>query len=148
MGEKLRQQIMGETIKSHDRDIEDYYKENAASLKEPEKRHLRQHALFHGRRCLEGQIEAGDMNTNGQGGDLGWIAPGVIAPAFEDVFFKPGEERLVDSVLIPSGWNIIKVKEIKAARQPQLGEVKDKIRNLLLEERAAKALSNWLDQVA
>lgn len=159
--EKLQQKILEKEIKIKDSDVQNYYKNNAALLKEPERRHLR-HMLFNTKEAAleaKSKLENGadpvvlakevslDINTNQKGGDLGWLAKGVTSPPFDEVAFSLRPGVWSDPVETPSGWNIVKVEEIKREGVPPLNEVEEKIRKLLLRERSGRAWSDWLKSI-
>jgi len=81
-----------------------------------------------------------------QGGDLGWINPGVTVPAFEAAMNSLAPGEVSEPVQSPFGWHLIKVQ----ARRVQ--DMADEIqymhaRQTLFERRAQLAFENWLEQL-
>ena len=72
--------------------------------------------------------ESGDPLTRESGGDLGWLRPDAMAPAFAAAIrsMEPGE--VSDPVLTPFGWHIIKLED----RQTDDGETRVHARHILL----------------
>jgi peptidyl-prolyl cis-trans isomerase D len=79
-----------------------------------------------------------DSASKNRGGDLGFISPGRMSKAFDDAAFslKPGE--VSDLVRTESGYDVIKVEEVKEARTKSLDEVRDEIRKKLIQGRAVE----------
>lgn len=84
----------------------------------------------------------------GNGGDLGWFAPGVMVEEFEEVAFKlPAGER---SPIFETrfGFHIVEMTERRPAGIRPLSEVRDQLAAALLEERRRKAVARYIDEVA
>jgi peptidyl-prolyl cis-trans isomerase D len=77
-----------------------------------------------------------DNGTAQQGGDLGWIGPGMLAGPFEDALFamKVGEVR--GPVKTDFGYHIIRLSEIRPSKLQPLDEVRDKVLEQLRNDRA------------
>jgi peptidyl-prolyl cis-trans isomerase D len=80
-----------------------------------------------------------DPGSASQGGDLGFFARGVMAPAFEKSVFslQPGE--VSDVVRTPFGFHIIKLVDIRAGEVPSLDEMREEL-TADLKQRAAEDL--------
>ncbi len=98
--------------------------------------------------AIEKQLESGadfatlaksdsdDLGSKRQGGDLGWIEPGMTDKAFDEVAFKLAEGEVSKPVLSAEGYHIIEVRKIKAGHTKSLAEVKDQLsRELMGSER-------------
>ncbi|MBA3584578.1 MAG: peptidyl-prolyl cis-trans isomerase [Gemmatimonadetes bacterium] len=72
--------------------------------------------------------ESGDRLTRQGGGDLGWIRPSAMAPAFAAALqgLEPGQ--ISPPVLTDFGWHIIRLEE----RQTQDGETRVRARHILV----------------
>ena len=71
-----------------------------------------------------------------QGGDLGFFGPGQMVPAFEKAAFalKPGEYTK-QPVQTQFGWHVIKMEGRRAAEKPSFDQVKDQVRQVVLQEK-------------
>lgn len=83
--------------------------------------------------------DSDDLGSKRQGGDLGWIEPGMTDKAFDEVAFKLARGEVSKPVLSPEGYHIIKVNDIKPGQTKSFVEVKDQLRHELLgSERERK----------
>jgi parvulin-like peptidyl-prolyl isomerase len=84
----------------------------------------------------------------GNGGDLGWFAPGVMVDEFEDVAFKlrVGERSPIFETRF--GFHILEVTERRAAGIQPLSEVREHLAATLFEERRRKVIARYIDDVA
>ncbi len=75
--------------------------------------------------------------TRDEGGELGWFSSGEMVEPFEEAAFgmKPGE--ISDPVKTRFGYHIIEVEDVREARTKPLEEVREEIRENLLELAAA-----------
>lgn len=80
--------------------------------------------------------EYSDGPTRANGGDLGYVRMGQLEKPFESKVFalKPGE--MTDIIETENGFHIFKVTDRKAETIIAYEEVKDKIRQFLVEEKA------------
>ena len=71
-----------------------------------------------------------------KGGDLGFFGPGQMVPAFEKAAFalKPGQYT-EQPVQTQFGWHVIKVEERRPAEKPTFDQVKDQVRQVVLQEK-------------
>ncbi len=76
------------------------------------------------------------------GGDLGFFKKGDMLPEFSDVAFalKPGETTQVP-VKTRFGWHVIQVQEVRAAPPPSLDQVRDEVRQSLIQEGVTRVLT-------
>jgi len=77
-----------------------------------------------------------DPGSARQGGDLGWIEPDVMMPAFETALYdlQPGE--VAGPVETEFGWHLIRLDEIDAPRGQTFAEARSQILEEVREERA------------
>ena len=85
--------------------------------------------------------------TAANGGDLGFFAKGDLPPDFESVAFglKPGTMSGV--VELQTGLHIIKVHERRGPRTAPLAEVRDSVKEFLLNEQRQTKLDQLLGQI-
>lgn len=88
-----------------------------------------------------------DAASRDNGGDLGKIYRGVLPSEVESVVFGLKVGEFSEPVQVESGFAIFNVTEKTQAREVTLDEVKDKVRELVLEEKIQAALPDWLSQL-
>jgi peptidyl-prolyl cis-trans isomerase C len=81
------------------------------------------------------------------GGDLGFFEKGAMPPDFEAVAFslKPG--TMSDLVELSTGLHIIKVHETRGPRTAPLAEVRENLKQFLLDEQRQKKLDEYIGQL-
>jgi len=151
---------MASGIPISDAEIRAYYKQNRENyLVEPERRRVR-HILItvnnpaedaKARKTIEAlakRIRQGgsfaavakaasqDILTAKKGGDLGYITPGSMAPAFDKLAFSLKKGELGGPVRTRFGYHLIEVEDIKPARYRSLKEVREQIRKELQMQQA------------
>lgn len=77
-----------------------------------------------------------DPGSAGQGGDLGWIEPDVMMPAFEEALFALEAGEVSEPVQTEFGWHLIKLTEIDEPRGQTFAEARDEIAREVRDERA------------
>lgn len=89
-----------------------------------------------------------DASNASKGGDLGWFKAGMMVPEFDQAVFSMDKGDVSDIVETQFGFHLIYLTDIRPAHQTPYAEVKDKIRNDLIQARAneeAYKLSQDLD---
>ena len=148
-----------------DREIEAYYGEHREEFKEPEEvcaSHIlvkvkaqpeaaEGHADDEARKMAEAllaQVKAGgdfaaiarksseDKGSAASGGDLGCFGRGRMLPAFENAAFGLDPGQVSEVVRTDFGYHIIKLASRKEETLPPLAQVKDRIRETLLQQRS------------
>ena len=81
-----------------------------------------------------------------QGGDLGWIPPGVFVPEFEEVMEKLAPGQLSDPVVSRFGVHLI---EVLGRRQAAIQdrELRDMVRGYLRQRKYNPAYENWANEI-
>ena len=76
------------------------------------------------------------------GGDLGFFKKGDMLPEFSDVAFalKPGETTQTP-VKTRFGYHVIQVQEVRTAPPPSLDQVRDEVRQSLIQEGVTRVLT-------
>ncbi|MFQ3235472.1 MAG: peptidyl-prolyl cis-trans isomerase D [Paraglaciecola sp.] len=139
-------------------DVQNYYQQNMQEFASQEQRRV-SHILFEftddeqatktQAQNILAKVKAGedfselaqtystDTFSAQEGGDLGWITPGMMDPAFEDAVFALAEVDAT-STLVKSafGFHIVKLMDIKKAQTTPFNDVKDEILTKLKTRKA------------
>jgi parvulin-like peptidyl-prolyl isomerase len=144
-----------------DDELLDYYNKNQESFFEPEQVHAR-HILVKTeeeantllQQLKEGIIDFSELakekstdSSASSGGDLGFFARGQMVKEFEDAAFslKPGEISGV--VQTQFGYHIIKCEEKKEEYSPTFEEAKEKVNNILKNQKENEAISTFISKL-
>ena len=80
-----------------------------------------------------------DENTQGRGGELGWVTEGLFDEAFAKAALSLEPGQVSEPVKSASGWHLLKAEEVVPAKQVTLEAARPEIaRELLLLDRAKK----------
>jgi peptidyl-prolyl cis-trans isomerase SurA len=109
-------------------------------------------------REIESQLENGadfaalakeysdDPGTVSEGGELGWVGPGEMVPAFEDTMMETGVGETSNPFRSRFGWHILKVEDRRVAEQSD--EIRrNEARQALQQRQYELELQNWLSQI-
>lgn len=159
LADKVRQAVIEQAADVTDGEIDAFYNDNPQLFRQPETRHLR-HILTGSAEtaaAAKAQLDAGaaledvvgtvslDVYTKDIGGDLGWIPRGQTSPEFEQAAFSLPPGVWSDPVKTPSGWNLIRVEEIRPEGVPPLGEIRGEVRDELVSQAGSDADRTWND---
>jgi len=104
-------------------------------------------------RLVNGAVKFEDMArqysqdaTAPQGGDLGWVNPGEMVPAFEAGMNALKDGEISQPIMSPFGWHLIQVVE---RRQHDVADEMQRMRarQILYERRAGPAFEDWVEQL-
>ena len=68
-----------------------------------------------------------DPGSAGKGGDLGYAAPGVYDPVFEEALYALKQGEVSAPARTQFGWHLIKLLGVQAPEVPSLASLKDKL---------------------
>jgi len=91
--------------------------------------------------------ESSDCPSNAKGGDLGFFSKGQMVPEFEKAAFELKKGEMSGVVKTKFGYHIIKVTDKKEARQMDLNEVKDQLKEKLLREKQKTAFDDYTNNL-
>lgn len=149
--------------------IGDFYRANQAGFEQPEQRRVRHLVLPLGdgidaaaqrariaalRERLAGGADFGALAREhsagasaGQGGDIGFVQRGELAPPLSQAAFALREGELSAAIELPDGLHLLRVEATVAARRVGLDEARERIRAHLLAQRAAQARAAVIQQL-
>lgn len=87
-----------------------------------------------------------DTSNKDQGGELGYIVKGKMVPEFEEAVFSMEVGEISDPVKTDYGYHIIKVEEKKEAKEANYEESKDKIKDVLMEQKLPDEYNTWMEE--
>lgn len=158
----LFRRLVEAEVQVSEEEVAAYYREHAEEFREPEQVRA-QGILVESRENAEALREALlqpeadfaalarqfslDPATREQGGDMGWVRPGMYSEAVEKVLFrlKPGE--ISEPVETPDGFFLLRILERKPARQMPLEEVRERLRQQLKERKRREVESTYLERL-
>ncbi|NLY12488.1 MAG: peptidylprolyl isomerase [Gammaproteobacteria bacterium] len=87
-----------------------------------------------------------DMGSAQQGGDLGFAAPGVYEPEFEEVLYALERDQVSEPLRSGYGWHVIKLLDVRPADIPSFASLKEKLTQNLkaqqVEQRFVEAVKD------
>lgn len=89
------------------------------------------------------RVHSDDTVSAAKGGELGWVNPGEMVPAFEDVMGKLQPGEISEPVQSPYGFHIIEVLD---RRQKNMGEeaTRARARAQLVAQKSDERYEQWL----
>ncbi len=93
------------------------------------------------------KAESQDPGSASQGGDLGFITPGLMDKAFEQAAFQLGKDELSLPIRTRFGYHLIEVTDIKPAKLQAFDEVKAQIRKDLQTQQAEQRFYEEVDKL-
>jgi peptidyl-prolyl cis-trans isomerase D len=89
-----------------------------------------------------------DDGTKDKGGALGWIVEGQTVPEFQQAAFSLPKGAISDLVKTQYGFHIIKVLDRETAHTKSFEEVRDSIRQAVLDQKVTEEASDISSQMA
>jgi parvulin-like peptidyl-prolyl isomerase len=158
--EKIFEQVTKDT-KVTDKQIEDYYTKNKAQYSQPESRDVR-HILVKTKAKadeLKSQLDGGadfaalakqhstDTGSKANGGKL-TISKGQTVAPFDATAFALKKNAISPPVKTEFGFHIIEaLTDVKAAKVTPLKDVKESIRQQLLQTEKNEQMTKWVDDL-
>lgn len=87
-----------------------------------------------------------DSGSAQNGGDLGWMDPGTVVPAFETVMNKTQVGQVSEPFKSQYGWHILQVLGRRKADQTQ-ESLKNKAYEELYKRKSEQIVNDWLSQI-
>ncbi len=156
LSEKIYAKVTSD-VKVADSDVEDYYNKHKADYKVAASRDVRHILVAKKARAddIHGQLEGGgnfaalakkystDPGSKQNGGKL-TVRKGETVPEFDKVAFSLKKGELSAPVKTQYGYHIIEaLSDVKPPSQTPLKDVKEQIRQQLLQEQRQKAITDW-----
>jgi len=107
---------------------------------------------------IKGKIDAGedfaelakeyskDEGSKAAGGSLGYFGRGRMVASFEEAAFSLEIGEVSEPVKSDFGYHIIKVEDKKEAKEANYEESKEKIKDIILEDKLPEAYQNWYQE--
>lgn len=86
------------------------------------------------------EAESDDPGSATQGGDLGWVTPGIMVEPFEDAAFALEEGELSEPVRTDFGLHLIQAVEIEPAQVQSFEDVREELRREVAAERVQQEI--------
>ncbi len=156
---KIFDQVTGE-VKVTDKELAEYYAKNKSQYETPATRTVR-HILVK-KKALATQIarqldngasfealvkkHSQDPGSKKNGGKLTDLAQGQTVPPFDKVAFSLKKDEISDPVKTQFGFHIIQaLSAVKPADTSTLAEVKDQIREVVVQSKKTEAGQKWAE---
>jgi len=143
-----------------DSEVEDYYKANENMFMDQptvtakhilvdtaEKAGNVKTEILNGKTFEDAAVEHSSCPSNAQGGSLGSFTRGQMVPEFEDAAFSLEIGVVSDPVQTQFGYHLIKVEDKTEGSVKPFNEVKDMIKNKILQERQAYKYTQFVNEL-
>ncbi|MDH5539203.1 MAG: peptidylprolyl isomerase [Rhizobacter sp.] len=90
--------------------------------------------------------ENSEDGSAAQGGDLGWVSPGVLVPEFEDTMNAMKLNGISEPIVSRFGVHLIQVVERRTVKQ-EATQLREQARAALREQKFEQSYSEWLREL-
>lgn len=87
-----------------------------------------------------------DQGSKESGGELGFFSRGRMVPEFEEAAFALKIDEVSEPVKSEHGYHIIKVEDKKEAKEANFEESKDRVKDILIEEKMPTVYEEWYQE--
>ena len=165
---------LGDLVEVDEQALEQYFEDHRSEFIAPEERAMR-HILIsvppgadeEARAAasteaaeLVAQIRAGgdfvalakehsdDPGSAGNGGDLGWVEPGMMVAPFEEAAFALNEDEVSDPVSTEFGFHVIQVTGIRGGSEAGFAELRDQVETALRKFEGENLYFDYAERLA
>ena len=86
-----------------------------------------------------------DSDSSMQGGDIGWLERGMATEAFDDAAFGTPMGGISEIIPTEYGFHILTPTDYMSARQPEFGEVADRVADDYAADLEAQRFEDWYE---
>jgi peptidyl-prolyl cis-trans isomerase D len=170
----LSPEILGADMEVTEEKLREYYRQHQDEFQAPEERKLRHILIQLAENADQAAVDAArakaadleerlakgekfedlarefsdDPGSKEQGGDLGWISPGLMAKAFEEEAYRLEKGQVSQPVRTPFGFHIIQVVDIRNPDQGSFEILRDEIETAWRRKQAEQILFDKAEQLA
>ncbi|WP_456380394.1 SurA N-terminal domain-containing protein [Thiolapillus sp.] len=170
----LSPEVVGAGLDVTDEKLRAYYEQHKDEFQAPEERRVRHILVQVPENADEAAVEAAkakiediakrlesgesfevlakefsdDPGSRDQGGDVGWISPGLMAKAFEEEAYSLEAGKLGKPVRTPFGFHLLEVTEIKSGGEGSFEALYDEIETAYRRNEAEQLLFDKAEQLA
>lgn len=154
------EKLLGPEISISDEELANYFEEKKDDLKEEEQvkaRHIlvetEKEAKEISKKLADGEDFADlakenskDEGSKVSGGDLGLFGKGEMVPEFDEAAFSLELNKISEPIKSEHGYHIIEVLEKNEAKDAKFEDVKDELKDALLQEKIAASYGEWYEK--
>ncbi len=89
-----------------------------------------------------------DPGSAGNGGDLGWVEPGLMVPAFEETAFALEQNQVSEPVRTEFGFHIIQVTGIRGGSEAGFAELRDQVEDAMRKFEGENLYFDYAERLA